>query len=68
MRKILSERNLAALLFVLVIAAFAFAHEDSKKRNLKYSSTNNSISPAGQNSTFINNQLLPGSADQAERK
>ena len=36
MRKILSERNIAGLLFVMVIIAFSFAHEDSKKRSLNY--------------------------------
>lgn len=36
MRKILSEKNVAAILFVLVILAFSFAHEDSKKRSLHY--------------------------------
>ena len=36
MRKILSERNVAAFLFVLVILAFSFAHEDSKKRSSNY--------------------------------
>jgi len=36
MKKILSERNIAGVLFILVIAVFAFAHEDSKKRNNHY--------------------------------
>ena len=36
MRKILSEKNIAGLLFVLVILSFSFAHEDSKKRSLNY--------------------------------
>lgn len=36
MKKILTERNLAAVLFVLVMVAFSLAHEDSKKRNNYY--------------------------------
>jgi len=45
MRKILSEKNIAGLLFVLVIIAFSFAHEDSKKRSLNYNVSTNSVSP-----------------------
>jgi len=45
MRKILSEKNIAALLFVLVILAFSFAHEDSKKRSLNYNVSSQYISP-----------------------
>jgi hypothetical protein len=45
MRKILSEKNLAGLLFVLVIVAFSFAHEDSKKRSLNYNVSTHSLSP-----------------------
>ncbi|HKC37184.1 MAG TPA: hypothetical protein VKB95_14010 [Chitinophagaceae bacterium] len=45
MRKILSEKNLAGLLFVLVIVAFSFAHEDSKKRSSNYNVSAHSISP-----------------------
>jgi hypothetical protein len=45
MRKILSEKNIAALLFVLVIIVFSFAHEDSKKRSLNYSETAQYLSP-----------------------
>ena len=36
MRNLLSEKNVAALLFVMVIIAFSFAHEDSKKRSSNY--------------------------------
>jgi hypothetical protein len=39
MKKILSERNIAGVLFILVIAVFAFAHEDSKKRNNHYNAS-----------------------------
>jgi len=45
MRKILSERNIAGLLFVLVIIAFSFAHEDSKKRSLNYNVSSKYLSP-----------------------
>jgi len=45
MRKILSEKNIAGLLFVLVILAFSFAHEDSKKRSLNYNVSTHSVSP-----------------------
>lgn len=45
MRKILSEKNIAGLLFILVIIAFSFAHEDSKKRSLNYNVSTQSVSP-----------------------
>jgi hypothetical protein len=45
MRKILSERNIAGLLFVLVIIAFSFAHEDSKKRSLNYNVSSKYLAP-----------------------
>jgi hypothetical protein len=45
MRKILSEKNVAALLFVLVILAFSFAHEDSKKRSLHYNGSARYLTP-----------------------
>jgi len=44
MKRILSEKNFAALLFVMVLIAFAFAHEDSKKRDIQYSASSNSLS------------------------
>jgi hypothetical protein len=45
MRNILSEKNVAAFLFVLVILAFSFAHEDSKKRSLNYNASAKYLSP-----------------------
>lgn len=45
MRKILSEKNVAAVLFVLVILAFSFAHEDSKKRSQNYDASAKYLSP-----------------------
>ena len=45
MRKILSEKNVAAFLFVLVILAFSFAHEDSKKRSLNYNASARYLTP-----------------------
>ena len=52
MRKILSEKNVAAILFVLVILAFSFAHEDSKKRSSNYSVSANSSSPEKSSATL----------------
>jgi hypothetical protein len=46
MKKILSERNVAGMLFMLVMVAFSFAHEDSKKRNKHYISSTPSVSAA----------------------
>ena len=31
MRAVLSEKNLVIVLFIMVLVAFSFAHEDSKK-------------------------------------
>jgi hypothetical protein len=45
MRKILSEKNVAAFLFVLVIVIFSFAHEDSKKRSSNYNVSSRLVSP-----------------------
>lgn len=45
MRNLLSEKNVAALLFVMVIIAFSFAHEDSKKRSSNYNVSSKSVSP-----------------------
>lgn len=36
MKNIFSERNFAAILFILVLLAFSFAHEDSKKKDPYY--------------------------------
>ena len=55
MRKILSERNIAGLLFVMVITAFSFAHEDSKKRSLNYNVSTHSVSPENSSSTLSAN-------------
>jgi hypothetical protein len=52
MRKILSEKNIAAFLFVLVILAFSFAHEDSKKRSLNYNVSSQFLSPDKRTPTF----------------
>ena len=45
MLKILSEKNVAAFLFVLVILVFSFAHEDSKKRSLNYNASSKYLTP-----------------------
>jgi hypothetical protein len=55
MRKILSERNIASLLFVMVIIAFSFAHEDSKKRNLNYNVSAHSVLPENSSSSLSAN-------------
>jgi hypothetical protein len=52
MRKILSEKNIAALLFVLVILTFSFAHEDSKKRSVNYNVNTKSLSPDNKNTSL----------------
>jgi len=52
MRKILSEKNIAGLLFVMVILSFSFAHEDSKKRSLNYNVTTRSLSPEKSSSSL----------------
>jgi hypothetical protein len=52
MRKILSERNIASLLFVMVIIAFSFAHEDSKKRSLNYNVSTHSVLPENSSSNL----------------
>ena len=55
MRKILSEKNIAGLLFVMVIIAFSFAHEDSKKRSLNYNVSSHSVSPEKPSSSLSAN-------------
>jgi hypothetical protein len=55
MRKILSEKNIAGLLFVMVIIAFSFAHEDSKKRSLNYNVFIHSMSPERSSSSLSAN-------------
>lgn len=57
MRKILSERNFAAILFVLVIAAFSFAHEDSKKRSLNYNLSSITVAPEKPATTLSDNSI-----------
>lgn len=52
MKKILSERNIAGMLFILVMVAFSFAHEDSKKRNKHYISSTPSVSAAKTTATI----------------
>jgi hypothetical protein len=54
MKKILSERNIAGVLFILVMVAFSFAHEDSKKRSSLYnvSASTPQISPSSVSQTI----------------
>ena len=53
MRAVLSEKNLVIVLFILVLVAFSFAHEDSKKMELMFAgakqSLNSSTPPLTQN-------------------
>ena len=42
MKKILSERNLAVVLFVMVLITFSLAQEDSKKMERMYNGVNSS--------------------------
>ncbi len=65
MRKILSEKNVAAFLFVLVILAFSFAHEDSKKRSLNYNASAKYLSPDKRVPTLTVN---PPSQDDVVRR
>lgn len=53
MKPILSERNIAGVLFILVIAVFAFAHEDSKKRSNQYNVSTPVISVSGSTASFV---------------
>lgn len=50
MKKILTETNLAAVLFVLVMIVFSLAHEDSKKRDIHYTV---STSPQGTSASVV---------------
>jgi hypothetical protein len=50
MKKILTEKNLAAVLFILVMFVFSLAHEDSKKRDIHYAT---SFAPAAKTSANI---------------
>ena len=42
MKRILSEKNLVVVLFVLVLITFAFAQEDTKKMERAYAGVNSS--------------------------
>jgi len=63
MRKFLSEKNIAALLFILVILAFSFAHEDSKKRSLNYNVSSQYLSPDKRTPALTSN--IPAAKDVA---
>lgn len=45
MKQILSEKNIAAFLFIVVMVIFSLAHEDSKKRSGSYSATSGTEMP-----------------------
>jgi hypothetical protein len=56
MKKILSEKNIAAILFLLVFIVFSFAHEDSKKRYSNYNTSIPVISENNAESSLADNQ------------
>jgi len=58
MRKILSEKNIAGLLFILVILSFSFAHEDSKKRSFNYNVSSEYLSPDKRVPVFTSNAIV----------
>ena len=43
MRAYLSEKNLVIVLFIMVLVAFSFAHEDSKKMEQVFAGANQSL-------------------------
>ena len=43
MRAVLSEKNLVIVLFILVVVAFSFAHEESKKMEQFLAGANQSL-------------------------
>ena len=59
MKKIFSEQNIAAILFLLVFIVFSFAHEDSKKRQTGYNASLPAISVNNSNPALVNNQEKP---------
>ena len=46
MRAVLSEKNLVIVLFIMVLVAFSFAHEDSKKMDFIFAGANQSLNSA----------------------
>jgi hypothetical protein len=67
MRKILSEKNIAAFLFVLVIVTFSFAHEDSKKRSSNYNVSSQIVSPE-KNAPTLSINISPKTANTVSLK
>lgn len=65
MKKILSEKNIASVLFAIALIVFSFAHEDSKKRSTIYNtsmpsiSTDNSTVPLANNKEEIQEEFIP---------
>jgi len=43
MRTVLSEKNLVIVLFIMVLVAFSFAQEDSKKMEMIFAGANRSL-------------------------
>jgi hypothetical protein len=67
MRNLLSEKNVAALLFVMVIIAFSFAHEDSKKRSSNYNVSSRSVS-ADKSLPTLSINITPSQANSVSVK
>jgi hypothetical protein len=53
MKKLLSEKNIAGVLFILVLVIFSFAHEYSKKRNEHYNVSVPAISSENTSASII---------------
>ena len=62
MKRILTERNIAGILFIMVMVVFSFAHEDSKKRNNHYNVSVPSISADKSNVSVITSGKVIGPA------
>lgn len=65
MRRILSERNLVVILFVLALVAFVFAHRDTEQMEMLYMNKLNSVSSLStphQPLTEVKDASLPGPA------
>jgi hypothetical protein len=65
MRRILSERNLVVILFVLALVVFVFAHRDTRQMEMLYmdkESSISSLSTAHQPFTEVKDASLPETA------
>jgi hypothetical protein len=58
MKRAILERNIAAVLFVLVLIVFSFAERDSKKLDRLYIKTGKSLSPLKVEKTFATDEAI----------